>query len=199
MVYFKIFGQLYDNKEISILFITLKKFVGLKQYKLHKMHNLLIRTIQPGDNKALAKIIRDTLTEFKANKPGTVYFDDTTDNLSAVFKMNTGIYFVAEFEGEILGGGGIYPTANLPEGTCELVKLYLSSKARGKGLGKLLLEKCITAAKELGYKKIYLETMPELTIAIPMYEKMGFTYLPAAQGSSGHTGCDVWMIKDLEA
>jgi putative acetyltransferase len=161
------------------------------------MQELLIRTIQPDDNKALAIIIRDTLAEFKANKPGTVYFDETTDHLSEIFKTNGSIYFVAELDGDIIGGSGIYPTANLPEGTCELVKLYLSSQARGKGLGKILLQKCIAAAKELGYKKIYLETMPELTIAIPMYEKLGFTYLPAAQGSSGHTGCDVWMIKDL--
>jgi putative acetyltransferase len=161
------------------------------------MQNPLIRTIQPGDDKALATIIRNTLAEFKANKPGTVYFDETTDHLSEVFKAAGSIYFVAELDEEIMGGSGIYPTANLPEGTCELVKLYLSSKARGRGLGKILLQKCITAAKELGYKKIYLETMPELTIAIPMYEKLGFTYLPAAQGSSGHTGCDVWMIKEL--
>jgi putative acetyltransferase len=161
------------------------------------MHDILMRTIKPGDDKALATIIRDTLTEFKANKPGTVYYDETTDHLSEVFKTDGSIYFVAELDGEIMGGSGIYPTANLPEGTCELVKLYLSSKARGKGLGKTLLQKCIAAAKELGYKKIYLETMPELTIAIPMYEKLGFTYLQAAQGSSGHTGCDVWMIKEL--
>jgi putative acetyltransferase len=162
------------------------------------MNNILIRTILPKDNQALAKIIRDTLTEFKANKPGTVYFDKTTDNLYDVFKMKGSIYFVAELQGEMVGGSGIYPTANLPQGTCELVKLYLSAKSRGNGVGKLLLEKCITAARNFGYKKIYLETMPELTIAIPMYERFGFTYLDAAQGSSGHTGCDVWMIKDLE-
>jgi putative acetyltransferase len=161
------------------------------------MKGTLIRTIREADNRALAKIIRDALTEFGANKPGTVYFDETTDQLSKVFTAKGSIYFVAELDGQIVGGGGVYPTANLPDGTCELVKLYLSSKVRGRGLGKLLLEKCITAARELGYKKIYLETMPELTIAIPMYEKLGFTYLQAAQGSSGHTGCDVWMIKDL--
>ena len=161
------------------------------------MQNFLIRNIQPGDDKALAKIIRDTLEEFRANKPGTVYFDETTDHLSEVFKMAGSIYFVAELGGEIKGGGGIYPTPNLSRGTCELVKLYLSSDARGNGLGKILLEKCVAAAKERAYKRIYLETMPELTNAIHMYEKMGFTYLPAAQGSSGHTGCDVWMIKEL--
>ncbi len=162
------------------------------------MNQYNIRTIEPGDNKALAKIIRSSLEEFKANKPGTVYFDETTDCLSEVFKTNDSIYFVAESAGNILGGGGIYPTANLQAGTCELVKLYLAANARGKGIGKLLMEKCIAAAKDLGYKKIYLETMPELTIAIPMYEKFGFRYLEAAQGNSGHTGCDVWMIMDLE-
>ena len=162
------------------------------------MSNLLIRTIQPGDNKTLATIIRDTLAEFKANKPGTVYYDDRTDHLFEEFKVAASIYYVAEIDGEIIGGGGIYPTANLPDGTCELVKLYLSPAGRGKGIGRSLMEKCITAAKEMGYTKIYLETMPELTIAIPMYERLGFTYLPAAQGSSGHTGCDVWMIKELD-
>ena len=161
------------------------------------MNGLFIRTINKDDNNALAKIIRDTLAEFKANKPATVYFDDRTDHLFEEFKITRSIYYVAEYDGEIIGGGGIYPTENLPAGTCELVKLYLSPNARGKGIGKLLLEKCIAAARELGYTKIYLETMPELTIAIPMYEKLGFTYLPAAQGSSGHTGCDVWMIKEL--
>ena len=162
------------------------------------MYQLLIRTIQPTDDKALATIIRDTLAEFKANKPGTVYYDDRTDHLFEEFKVAGSMYYVAEDDAEIIGGGGIYPTENLPAGTCELVKLYLSPKARGKGIGKLLMEKCIAAAKELGYKKMYLETMPELTIAIPMYERFGFTYLSAAMGSSGHTGCDVWMIKDLE-
>jgi putative acetyltransferase len=161
------------------------------------MTTIIIRTIQASDNFALAKIIRNALEEFKANKLGTVYFDATTDNLFEVFKTAGSIYFVAEQNGAILGGGGIYPTQNLPTGTCELVKLYLSNAARGKGIGKMLIEKCFTAAKGLGYKKMYLETMPELNIAVPMYEKLGFTYLTAPQGNSGHCGCDIWMIKDL--
>lgn len=156
-----------------------------------------IRNIISSDDQALARIIRTTLEEFKANKPGTVYYDETTDQLFEVFKKEGSIYFVAEMSGEILGGGGVYPTAGLEAGTCELVKLYLSSVARSKGIGKLLLQQCIDAARQMGYKKMYLETMPELTIAIPMYEKYGFTYLPGALGNSGHTGCDVWMIKEL--
>jgi len=163
------------------------------------MEALKIRTIQPGDDKAIAKIIRDTLKEFKANKPGTVYYDDRTDHLFREFSQTPkSIYYIAEWNGEITGGSGIYPTENLPAGTCELVKLYLSPGGRGKGIGKELITRCISSAKEMGYKKIYLETMPELTIAIPMYEKLGFSYLPGAWGNSGHTGCDVWMIKTWE-
>jgi putative acetyltransferase len=161
------------------------------------MQSLHIRTIAPGDDRALARIIRDTLAEFGANKPGTVYYDDTTDHLWEVFKKEKSIYFVAELDGAIVGGSGVYPTAGLPPGTCELVKFYLAPVARGKGIGRLLLDKCTAAAKELGYSKMYLETMPELKVAIPMYERAGFTYLPGPMGNSGHTGCDVWMMKDL--
>lgn len=160
-------------------------------------HNLIIRTIEQADNITLAKIIRDTLKEFNANKPGTVYFDERTDHLFEEFRIPGSIYYVVEEEKNVLGGAGIYPTEKLPAGTCELVKFYLLPEARGRGIGKALLQKSIAAAKEMGYTKIYLETMPELTIAIPMYEKSGFTYLSSAQGDSGHTGCDVWMIKEL--
>jgi putative acetyltransferase len=161
------------------------------------MQNLHIRTIEPRDEQPLACIIRDTLAEFGANKPGTVYFDDTTDHLWEVFKKAKSIYFVAQLDGAVVGGSGVYPTDGLPPGTCELVKLYLAPVARGKGIGKLLLDKCTAAAKELGYSKMYLETMPELKVAIPMYERAGFTFLDGPRGNSGHTGCDIWMMKDL--
>ena len=162
------------------------------------MKELNIRTILPQDNPYLAKIIRDTLEEFNANKPGTVYYDEETNRLSVIFAATqNSIYYVAEENGKVIGGGGIFPTSGLPNGTCELVKLYLHQSARGKGVGKKLLEKCISAAGKMGYKSIYLETMPELTIAIPLYERSGFTYLAGPKGNSGHTGCDVWMIKEL--
>lgn len=161
------------------------------------MQQLILRPIQPEDDAAIAIIIRKGLEDFDANKPGTVYFDPTTDHLSNVFTMPGSTYFIAEANNEILGGSGIYPTANLPEGTCELVKLYLSAAARGKGIGKLLAQQCFAAAKEMGYSKIYLETLPELNIAVPMYEKLGFSYLDAPLGNSGHSGCNIWMIKNL--
>jgi putative acetyltransferase len=156
-----------------------------------------IRPIEPGDNVELAKVIRAALTEFGANKPGTVYFDPTTDALYELFRTPGSYYFVATIGQKVVGGCGIFPTDNLPEGTCELVKLYVAKEARGTGLGKQLMEKSMSWAKSLGYTQVYLESMPELTKAVSIYEKVGFKSLDGPLGNSGHCGCDIWMLKEL--
>jgi len=158
----------------------------------------VIRTILPTDNKDLAAIVRNTLAEFGANRPGTVYYDPTTDNLFELFQKEKSIYYVALVNEVIVGGAGIFASPGLPEKTCELVKMYLNKNARGQGLGKLLIEKCIAFATEQGYKNIYLETMPELKKAMSVYEKFGFYYLKGPMGNTGHFGCDVWMMKDID-
>ena len=156
-----------------------------------------IREIKESDNAALASIVRSCLLEFNAAKPGTVFYDDSTDHLYELFREKRSKYFVVEINSAIAGGAGIYPTPGVGDDTCELVKMYLLPFARGKGLGKLLLQKCFNEARQQGYKKMYLESMPELQMAISLYQKSGFTFLKGSQGCSGHTGCDVWMIKEL--
>jgi len=161
------------------------------------MNKIRIRPIGVSDNPEIAAVIRHILTEFGANKPGTVYFDPTTDALYQLFSTENSAYFIAESEGKIVGGAGVYPTPGLPAGCCELVKLYLVPEMRGQGLGMTLMEKCFHKAMELGFRRMYLETMPELRNAIGLYEKAGFTYLSGPMGNSGHFGCDLWMIKEL--
>jgi putative acetyltransferase len=164
------------------------------------MQDILIRPIQLTDNAYIASIIRKALEEFNANKCGTVYYDKSTDELYELFKQTSqSAYFVAEKDGKILGGAGIFPTEGLPDKTCELVKMYLSSEARGMGLGREMINQCLITAKEKGYTSVYLETMPELKKAVSVYEKFGFRYLDKPMGNSGHNGCDIWMVMDLEA
>lgn len=162
-----------------------------------KEKSILIRPIEAHDNKAIAAIIRAVLTEFGAAKQGTVYYDPTTDDLFHLFTKEKSAYFIAEADNKIVGGCGVYPTEGLPDGCCELVKLYLLPEVRKAGLGKRLIEESIAVAKQFGYTKMYLESMPELTKAVSLYERLGFTYLPSALGNSQHFGCDVWMIKQL--
>jgi putative acetyltransferase len=158
---------------------------------------ITIRPIEPQDNQSLAQIIRAALTEFGANKPGTVFFDPTTDALFELFRTPKSFYYVALRNNIIVGGCGIFPTANLPDGTCELVKLYVHKSARGTGTGKKLMEQSLEWAKKNGYSQVYLESMPELSKAVSIYEKQGFTKLGNPLGNSGHDGCDIWMLKTL--
>ena len=157
----------------------------------------MIRDLKPGDNMAIASVIRETLTEFGANRPGTVYFDPTTDDLFSLFQKKGSYYQVALIDDVLVGGGGIYPSDGLPENTCELVKMYLLPSARGLGLGKKMIAACLENAKQLGYQQVYLETMPELKDALKTYEKFGFSYLDGPLGNTGHFGCALWMIKKI--
>lgn len=159
--------------------------------------DIIIRNILPADNSSLAKVIRDTMAEFGVNRPNTVYDDPTTDHLYELFQKKGAAYNVAEINGVIVGGAGIYPTDGLAEDTCELVKMYLKPEARGMGLGRSLIEKCVSQARASGYKNIYLESMPELKKALSVYAKFGFEYLKGPMGNSGHSGCALWMMKKL--
>ncbi len=160
--------------------------------------DILIRPIELTDNAAIANIIRRSLEEFGANHPGTVYYDDSTDHLFELFQSTPqSVYFIAEKEGVILGGAGIFPTEGLPSDTCELVKMYLSPAARGLGLGRMMISKCMDVAVTKGFTNMYLETMPELKKAVSVYEKFGFDYLSGPIGNTGHSGCDIWMLKKL--
>jgi putative acetyltransferase len=161
------------------------------------MSTINIRLISIADNPLIATIIRSCLTEFGANKPGTVYYDKTTDQLFELFQENGAAYFIAEQDGQVVGGGGIFPSPGLPAGTCELVKMYLLPLARGTGIGATLMNTCLGKAKEMGFVNMYIETLPELKKAISVYEKFGFNYLDKPLGNTGHFGCSVWMLKSL--
>jgi putative acetyltransferase len=158
---------------------------------------ITIRAIQPQDNVAMAAILRESLTEFGLNIPGTAYYDKSTDALYESFLIDKSAYFVALENEVVIGGVGLFPSEGLPEDTVELVKMYLAAPFRGKGLGKMLMKKCIDLAGELGYQKIYLESMPELAAAVSAYEKLGFKLLAAPIGNTGHYSCSIWMLHEI--
>lgn len=160
--------------------------------------NIEIRPIEQSDNAHLASVIRNALKEHGADKPNTVFTDTTTDYLYELFDGTEGsAYFTALIDGEVVGGGGIFPSDGLDSDTVELVKMYLKPETRGTGLGKTLLTYCLDKAKAQGYKTMYIESMPELSRAVAIYEKLGFEYLDGPMGNTGHSGCGIWMKKAI--
>ena len=156
-----------------------------------------VKVIGRNDNEGIKNVIKTVLEEHGVNKPGTAYFDESLNDMYGFYTNPNSIYFIAQQEGKIIGGAGIYPTAGLPEDTCELVKMYLLAEVRGQGFGKALIDKCLAFAKQSGYKRVYLETMSELGKAVLMYEKFGFKVLDGPLGNTGHFACTIRMIKNI--
>lgn len=156
-----------------------------------------IRQVKESDNQGLATMIRGVFEEHDAPRKGTVYSDPTTDSLYELFLNEKSILFVAENNDKVIGCCGIYPTSGLPEGCVELVKFYLPKESRGKGIGRILMERSIAAAKEFGFSELYIESLPQFSKAVNIYEKQGFKELKNPLGDSGHTSCNIWMLKEL--
>ena len=158
---------------------------------------LTIRPIEPGDDQALALLIRSCLEELNVPKEGSTYADKELDCMYESFSTGGAVYFVAEKNGTLIGGAGIVHLKGEASDICELQKMYISAEGRGQGLGSLLLSKCLESAEKLGYRRCYLETMSFMVRAQELYLKNGFEYLDHRMGATGHYVCPVWMIKDL--
>lgn len=160
-------------------------------------HNYTIREIQPKDNVQIAKVIREVLIEFGVPKVGTAYEDKALDCMFETYNIPKTQFFVVKKEGVILGGAGIMKLQNCKENICELQKMYFSTDARNKGLGAKMMHVCLDKAKEFGYEKCYLETLPYMKSARKLYTKVGFKSLDAPLGDTGHYSCNMWMLLNL--
>lgn len=158
---------------------------------------MIIREIQPEDNQQIASVIRQVFIDDNYPKVGTAFADSQLDYMFENYNKPKAIYFVIEENGKILGGGGIAKLDNSDENICELQKMYFLQEARGKGIGLQIIEKCLQKAKEFGYEKCYLETLPKMLVAQKLYKKVGFDYICSSLGGTGHTSCPVWMIKSI--
>ncbi len=132
--------------------------------------------LTPDYDLALADLIRDNLKKHALDIPGTVYFDDNLNHLSDFYLADHDKRYycvLIDDEGKLVGGIGL-AEFEFFEDCCELQKLYLADEVKGSGLSYRLISLIEDKAKELGYKRMYLETHDNLAAAIHVYERAGF-------------------------
>ena len=144
----------------------------------------------------LAVLIRRILKKHALDIPGTAYFDESLDHLSAYYDRPGRAYYVLDREGKAAGGAGFAECPFFPE-ACELQKLYLEESLQGRGLGRALLGLAEREALRLGYRRMYLETHSNLQAAIGLYLAEGFMEIPRPE-SVVHSTMDRFFLKDLE-
>lgn len=156
-----------------------------------------LRPIQPGDNQAVARIIRQVMAEFGAVGEGYSIMDPEVDRMYEAYHNNRSAFYVIEQQGEVLGCGGIGPLVGGATDTCELKKMYFLPALRGKGWGKRLAIHCLDSARQLGYRRCYLETVERMSQANKLYQRLGFQKLDSALGSTGHSACETYYAIEL--
>ncbi len=105
-------------------------------------------------------------------------FDQEMASLPGAYSTPQGRLFFAEVNGQPAGCVGVRPLPN-SDGVCEMKRLYVTPEQRGHGVGAKLAVAAIKAAKEIGYRKLMLDTLPNMRMAVKLYRELGFTEAPA--------------------
>jgi putative acetyltransferase len=156
-----------------------------------------IRPIKPGDDAAMARIIRQVMPEYGASGPGYAINDPEVNHMSATYGRPRSAYFVLVDGERVVGGGGVARLAGADPGTCELRKMYFLPEVRGLGFGQEMIDRCLDAAHSQGFERCYLETLKNMTAARALYQKNGFRPRAKPLGDTGHFGCDAWYERSL--
>ncbi len=135
-------------------------------------HEFLLRAARNDEIPYVREIVFSCLREHGL-RPDPAGKDKDLKDIEKSYFTDNGFFGVAvEFNtNKMVGTFGLFP---LDKKICELRKFYLVKEVRGRGLGKFILNTAIHLAKERGYKKIYLETISPLKVAIAFYKKYGF-------------------------
>ena len=156
-----------------------------------------VRAVTRDDNAALAGLLREVMEEFGAAGAGSSIHDPELQDMASAYAAAGSAYFVVEHDGRLVGGGGFGPLAGGAPEVCELRKMYLRAEARGHGLGRAMLARCLEAARQIGYQRMYLETRQNMSEARRLYEHRGFAPVSKPLGHTGHFGCDAWYVRGL--
>ena len=161
------------------------------------MSEFSIRPIEPRDDAAMASIIRTVMPEFGATGSGFAINDPEVDWMHRAYSQPRCAYFVVERQGRVVGGAGVAPLEGGDPAVCELRKMYFLPEARGIGAGAAMMARCLQAARELGFRQCYLETLTGMDSAMKLYERSGFRRISCAMGNTGHGGCNTFYLLDL--
>mgnify|MGYP001172518152 CR=1 FL=1 len=85
-----------------------------------------------------------------------------------------GVIYMAMENGRVTGTAGLWKEN---ETSYELIKMGVDPAYRGRGISKLLLEKCLQTARERGAKTIFLYSNSQLKTALKLYEQYGFAHV----------------------
>lgn len=99
------------------------------------------------------------------------HYEEEEEDPTVKYALPDGRLYLALWDGKV---AGCIALRKLSDGKAELKRLYVRPAFRGHHIANELSKRIISEAKEIGYKEIYLDTLPELQGAVQLYRKLGF-------------------------
>ena len=100
------------------------------------------------------------------------HYDDEKENPSLKYALPDGRLYLDISDDGI--ARGCIALRKLSDGKGEVKRLYVRPEYRGKGIATALVERIVKDARNIGYKELYLDTLPELESAVKLYKSFGF-------------------------
>ena len=100
------------------------------------------------------------------------HYDDEKENPSLKYALPDGRLYLDVSDDGI--ARGCIALRKLSDGKGEVKRLYVRPEYRGKGIATALVERIVEDARNIGYKELYLDTLPELESAVRLYKSFGF-------------------------
>lgn len=119
-------------------------------------------------------------------------YEDELKHLERKYGLPEGRLYLAYSDGELAGCIGLKKIDNL---NCEMKRLYVRPRFRGRDIGNSLIRQIINDAREIGYQSMLLDTLPFLESAIHMYKMHGFYEIESYNDSPMETS--IYMKLDL--
>lgn len=141
--------------------------------KMREKADMAVIPYEPCHKELFKSLNEDWITRHWQIEPHDL---DYLDHPQEYIIDKGGFIFVATYKGKPVGVCALCKMDD-PLYDYELAKLAVSPKAQGKGIGLLLCETAIGKAKELGAKRLFLESNTLLKTAIHIYRKLGFKEL----------------------
>ena len=98
-------------------------------------------------------------------------YGDELEHLQEKYAAPEGAIYILTADGEDIG---CIALRKIDEKTCEVKRVFLQMAYRGKGLGRLMMERVIEDARRAGYREMVLDTLPIMKGACGLYDRMGF-------------------------
>lgn len=169
----------------------------------NRSNSIIITPLEEHEVATVQNLIKSSMSEFDQTTQVVSAIMRRVEKLYPTYSAEGTIFFVARDTlkgGEPIAGAGLGSLHGLPitEGVGELRDLVVSPEYRGLGLGTKLIQTCIEKSKTIGYKKLYLETTPQMNLAQKLFLRTGFRPITESnQPGNSEDIASYFILEDL--